>query len=84
MVKYASRKHLLIFWKVSKNYILMYWIHEYYLSQWSTIISYLTSLHNMKKKKFWYAFKFFFYKCKYRKYMLQLCKIELQVHENKT
>jgi hypothetical protein len=30
----------------------MYWIHEYCLSPWSTIISFLTSLHNIEGKCF--------------------------------
>jgi hypothetical protein len=49
MVKYASQIHT-IFWKVSIKYILIYWIHEYYLSQWSTMINFLTSLHNIEEK----------------------------------
>jgi hypothetical protein len=39
----------------------MYWIHEYYLNQWSTIISSLTSLHNIEKTHVLYAFKYFFW-----------------------
>jgi hypothetical protein len=49
MVKYANRKHL-FFWKVSIKYTLIYWIHEYYLSQCSwTFKSSLTPLHNIEK-----------------------------------
>jgi hypothetical protein len=49
MVKYANQKHLLVFWKTFIKYVLMYLIHEYYLSQWLAIISSLTSLHNIEK-----------------------------------
>jgi hypothetical protein len=50
MVKYASWKHLLFVWKVSIKYTLIYWIHEYYLSQWSWILrSSLTPLHNIEE-----------------------------------
>jgi len=49
MVKYANQIHT-IFWKVSIKYILIYWIHEYYLCQWSKIINSLTSLHNIEEK----------------------------------
>jgi hypothetical protein len=38
--------------KVSIKYTLIYCIHEYYLNQWSTILSSLTSLHNIEKKCF--------------------------------
>jgi len=49
MVKYASQWHLLLFWKVPIKYALIYLIHEYYLSQWPTIKSSLTSLHNFEE-----------------------------------
>jgi len=47
MVKYSSQKHL-FFWKISIKYTLTHWIHEYYLSQWSTQKRSLTSLHDIE------------------------------------
>jgi len=40
--KVCQMETLVIFRKISIKYTLMYWIHEYYLSQWSTIIIFLT------------------------------------------
>jgi hypothetical protein len=65
MVKYASQKNL-FFWKVSIKYTLMYWIHEYYLSQ-STIISSLTSLHNIEETHVLICIKVHFFEMQIQK-----------------
>jgi len=45
------------FSKVSVKCILMYWIYEYYLSQWSIIINFKITLHNIEKNKISYVLK---------------------------
>jgi len=41
-------KTLVVYLESINKYTLMYWIHEYYLSQWSTIMSFFISLHNIE------------------------------------
>jgi len=48
-VNYASQRHSLIFLKVSVKCILMYWLYEYYLNQWSIIIILKFSLHDIEE-----------------------------------
>jgi hypothetical protein len=45
----AARDTRWFFWKVSLKCILMYWIYEYYLSQWSIIIIFKKLLHNIEE-----------------------------------
>jgi hypothetical protein len=94
MVKYARQRHLLCFYKIFIKNTLMFSIHEYYLNQWSTIISSLTSLHNIEKTHvlicilstfFWNASTeskcHSFAKYKYMKVKHQLELLYFQVHE---